>query len=205
MRYLKSYPLYYGYVHFYKGRSLLRSWPAHACLLIIPVTINAKKKLIPVASLQHIALQPLKKNSLCNIVARFVYFCVVSVKYNNRFRQITAVFFLLILSAVFIIKVSHSHPSPTAVRQKVSVGKKDFSTVWYKTFSGTKCLICEYEVTKDVDGSYASFQISHPFNFGLIIAIEFNYDLTKINTLFENRGPPTAWPHCLFLFIKLLQ
>ena len=108
------------------------------------------------------------------------------------------------MSAVTVIKISHAHPSQS-FKQEISSAKKGNFPACYKAIAEGKCLICEYQLAKDADANYASFQVTHPCEFGSLIAFVYTDDHTEFYSVFENRGPPFAWSTSPILLTTLLM
>jgi hypothetical protein len=116
----------------------------------------------------------------------------VTAKFTIQYKQLTAVFFLLLSFAVSVIQVSHSHPAATAVNQKIIAAQRSNLPGYLPAVPHSKCLICEYQLAKDADVPYDSFQPGSSLQFGDVTAVECSYHFPKANTVFENRGPPSA-------------
>jgi hypothetical protein len=106
-------------------------------------------------------------------------------------KRLSAIFLLLVLSAVTIVQVSHSHNAQqlSAVKAKYALHKNGL-TNYHQPAAESKCFICEYQLAKDVDASYFVFSpganIQHPVK----TFIPYLFFATATYNFFESRGPP---------------
>jgi hypothetical protein len=100
---------------------------------------------------------------------------------------------LLILFAVTTVQLFHSHPSKKLLAaQKESCSKKAGATDIHQSAGDTRCFICEYQLTRDVDDNHATFNCYCPLEFNSFLAVAYTYTCTNVYTAFETRGPPTV-------------
>jgi len=113
----------------------------------------------------------------------------VTVKKTILFKKISAVFLLLQLFGVIVIQISHSHSTSSVSAAKIRIAKSGLTG--YNTSVGeTKCFICEYQLSKDIDTSLALFQINRPASFCNKPATLYVFTSPGICSVFETRGPP---------------
>jgi len=117
----------------------------------------------------------------------------VTAKHTIWFKKITAVFLLLVLFAVTVIQVSHSHASPSPLnKQEKSFAKKSGLPGYYKTISESKCFICEYQLTKDADAAHAIVHVFSPVQYHTTTDTHYSFTFQHTYAYFETRGPPSA-------------
>jgi type II secretory pathway component PulL len=115
----------------------------------------------------------------------------VTGKQTIWFKKITAVFLLLVLFAVTVIQVSHSHnPAQAFNKQEKSLLKKSILPEYKKLATESKCFICEYQLTRDADASYFTSTIKAPVQYYLIAKPVYAFSLQRSISFFESRGPP---------------
>ena len=108
------------------------------------------------------------------------------------YKQLTAVFLLLILFSVTVIQLSHSHPAvSSAATQKKLIVKKSGLPGYYTAAAESRCFICEYQLTKDADINHAVFNIQPPFQYPVSIAELYSFIFPGICSFIETRGPPS--------------
>lgn len=93
---------------------------------------------------------------------------------------------MLILFAIAIVQVSHFHSSGSFGKNK---------TAGYaacdKPSSNGSCFICDYQLTKDADNSYAIYPINRPAAMHITAAASYIFTSQSIYPVFETRGPPS--------------
>ena len=116
----------------------------------------------------------------------------MNLKGTILYKQLTAVFLLLVLFSVTVIQLSHSHASvPSSATQKKVVIKKSGLPGYYNAAVESRCFICEYQLTRDADNNYAVFNIQSPFQYPVSIAELYSFTYPGICSLIETRGPPS--------------
>jgi hypothetical protein len=115
----------------------------------------------------------------------------VTGKQTILFKKITATFLLLVLFAVTVIQVSHSHVSSNAItRHEKAFLKKSILPEYKSAAAESKCFICEYQLTRDADASYFVAAVNASIQYYLSNAATYSFVSQKINSCFETRGPP---------------
>jgi len=106
-------------------------------------------------------------------------------------KQLSAVFLLLVLAAVSIVQVSHSHSTvqQSTLKAKYALHKNDVANYHQQT-AENKCFICEYQLAKDVDASHFSFSVTAAFQHPVQAVPHYLFVVTETYTFFETRGPP---------------
>ena len=106
-------------------------------------------------------------------------------------KKITASFLLLVLFAVTVIQVSHSHtPAKAITRHEKSLLKRSILPDYKSAAAESKCFICEYQLTRDADASYFVAVVNAPTQYYITNEANYSFVSQKINSCFETRGPP---------------
>ena len=108
-------------------------------------------------------------------------------------RRLSAVFLLLVLAAVSIVQVSHSHNAQqqSTVKAKSLLYKNGLTSYSYhQQTAESKCFICEYQLAKDVDASHAALSITSPLLHPIKTPSNYLFVVTETYSFFETRGPP---------------
>ena len=127
----------------------------------------------------------------CNNVAAILYLCFVRQKKAIFFKQLIAAFLLLILSVVTIIQVSHTHASLASNHgQGKNCIKRSILPGYNTATVESKCFICEYQLTKDVDANFSIIAIVSPLQSLFITETNYSFTFQRISSLVETRGPP---------------
>jgi hypothetical protein len=113
---------------------------------------------------------------------------------TKRYRQLGAVFLLLLLLCTTAVQLTHSHalkqPAATAFNQPTSVAQHDIVTT---DSADAKCFVHEYQLAKDADFYCVSLP-APPASLHLINGPSYHSPLTAAYcSYFENRGPPAAF------------
>ena len=109
------------------------------------------------------------------------------------FKKITAVFLLLVLFAVTVIQVSHSHaPAQALIKQEKSLLKKSILPEYKKAAAEGKCFICEYQLTRDADARYFISTGNIFFQYYPVATPVYSFAPQRINSFLESRGPPAV-------------
>ncbi len=112
-------------------------------------------------------------------------------KQNIFLKKITAIFLLLVLFAVTVIQVSHSHtPAKAITRHQKSLLKRSVLPEYKSAAAESKCFICEYQLTRDADASYFVAGINVSTQYYLSSEATYSFVSQKLNSCFETRGPP---------------
>ncbi|MGG9960269.1 hypothetical protein [Ferruginibacter sp. SUN106] len=107
------------------------------------------------------------------------------------FKKLTAALLLLLLSAVTIIQVSHSHASsPSSTHQENSLAKRSGLPGYFHSTAESKCFICEYQLTKDVDVFSTAINFVAPLRYQPAAAAYYSFTFQNSYSFFETRGPP---------------
>jgi hypothetical protein len=108
------------------------------------------------------------------------------------FKKLTAELLLLLLATVTVIQVSHSHSSTiSSSKLENSFVKKSHLPGYNKSIVESKCFICEYQLTKDVDANCAVLNIVSSIQYQIISAPHYSFTLQSSHSFFETRGPPS--------------
>ena len=102
---------------------------------------------------------------------------------------------LLVMFAVTVIQVSHSHTATLSLNgQKNNFLKKSVLPGYTKSTAEreSKCFICEYQLAKDVDASHAVVNIIAVLQYQFNTALYYSFTSTGIFSFFETRGPPSV-------------
>jgi len=117
----------------------------------------------------------------------------VTAKHTIQFKKITAIFLLLVLFAVTLIQVTHTHATPSTLnKQEKGFAKKSRLPVYYRTISESKCFICEYQLTKDADATNAVVHVVSPVQYHTTTDAHYSFTFQHTYAYFETRGPPSA-------------
>lgn len=98
---------------------------------------------------------------------------------------------MLVLFAVAITQVSHTHSFGLAVALKNKADKKTkHLSADVTNVSASNCFICDYQLTKDADASYFLPQVISSTEFYSCSFFSYPFTSTGIPSFFETRGPP---------------
>ena len=116
----------------------------------------------------------------------------MNLKGTILYKQLTAVLLLLVLFAVTVIQLSHSHASvSSSATQKKTIVKKSGLPGYYNAAAESRCFICEYQLTRDADNNYEVFNIQSPFQYPVSIAELYSFIYPGTYSFIETRGPPS--------------
>jgi hypothetical protein len=108
---------------------------------------------------------------------------------NIWLKRISAAFFLLAIIAVTTIQVSHIHlPGLPSTGKHTKPGLAACDNI----SSGSNCFICDYQLTKNADNSFAVFTFNHPTPLHNTPIVFYTFTSQSIFPVFETRGPPAA-------------
>lgn len=99
----------------------------------------------------------------------------------KQVQKTTAAFLLLAMFCINAVKLSHTHSTNTG--DKHGHGYANINP-------GFKCLICDYELTKDADPAIAAFHIATPVTSTIQNSIACLFTPSQVFSFFVNRGPP---------------
>lgn len=93
---------------------------------------------------------------------------------------------MLVLFAVSFFQLSHSHSSVL-----VAAGKNKAPGFYCDNHtSNSTCFICDYQLIKDADNSYATYNIINIAGLYTPATVNYTFILQSIYPVFETRGPP---------------
>lgn len=106
-------------------------------------------------------------------------------------KKIAAGFLLLLLVSITLVQQSHSHAnSAVSQQQKKDLLKKEGAVIHYKSFSESKCFICEYQLARDADVNRPISPLKYSALFIDTLPVTYFIVLSGTHSVFENRGPP---------------
>jgi hypothetical protein len=107
-------------------------------------------------------------------------------------KKLTAGFLMMLLTAVTVIQVLHSHSYTTTSGnlQKKSVKKTNLPG-YNKSTIESRCFICEYQLSKDADANYAILNIAPSHQYQITAKANYSFTFQAIYSFFETRGPPS--------------
>jgi hypothetical protein len=115
----------------------------------------------------------------------------VAAKHTILFKKLTASFLLALLFAATVTKVLHLHSYSTVAIKKIQLDKNSFSN-HEEPVSETKCLICDYQLTKDADVSHSLPYIIYTALYNNATAQFYAFTSKIIYSVFDTRGPPSC-------------
>lgn len=109
-------------------------------------------------------------------------------------KQTTAFVMLLVLLLVNTIQLFHTHTAKQilAVQQKAAEKKISSAEDYFTTTTDTKCFICDYQLTKDADHFFSSFNCNAPVQFDVKEIQAYCFIHSGEYVFFETRGPPAV-------------
>ena len=102
-------------------------------------------------------------------------------KKAKQIKKITAVFLLLAMFCINAAKLTHSHSSNITDKHGHGIAHIN---------PGLKCLICDYELTKDADVVIATFHIVTPLFYTFQNTSVCLFTPSQVFSFFVTRGPP---------------
>ena len=116
----------------------------------------------------------------------------MSNKHTIQLKKIKASFLLLVLFAVTVIQVSHSHTGTAGNRQEKVFIQKTGLPAYATSTAESKCFICEYQLAKDADASFFVAAIISSVTFQIKNAAYYTFELQHYHPFSVTRGPPAV-------------